>query len=91
MIPFSEPSVAPDTDEEEEAFTEFEDLILSGEVSSAIGWAIKQRQVLLDDRGSSAVKELKERLRGIFHGRTCQNWAVLLFFLKEVCSVINYS
>ena len=35
--------------------------------------------------GKDAVVGLKESLRGLFSGRTCSNWAVLLFFTKQVC------
>ena len=34
--------------------------------------------------GKEEVLELKESIRGIFQGRNCQNWALLLFFVKKV-------
>ena len=43
VIPFREPSISPNNEEEEDAFTELEELILSGELSRAVGWAIYNR------------------------------------------------
>ena len=39
-----------------------------------IGWAIEQGKAV----------DIKYALRGVFMGRACQNWAVLLFLLKKV-------
>ena len=61
VIPFREPSISPNNEEEEDAFTELEELILSGELSRAVGRAIQQRQVLLSNK--ETLKSLKERLR----------------------------
>ena len=82
MISFTAPAVAPINDEEEEAFTELDELVQSGEPSKAIGWAISQGKLLMDER--DALKDMKKRLQGTFHGRTCHNWAVLLFFVRQV-------
>ena len=77
---FNLPTVAPATDEEEEAFAELDDLLLSGELSSAIGWAIAQGKLLLSNRDE--IRELKKMTQ--LHGRSSQNWAILLFFVKQV-------
>ena len=47
-----------------------------------IGWAIQQGKEVMD--GREEVLALKDALRGVFKGRDCQNWAILLFFVKKV-------
>ena len=90
VINFKLPPVAPVTCEEEEVFIELEQLISSGTLSSSIGWAIAQGKALLSQQGRDEVLEIKEKLRGIYHGRSLQNWALLMFFLKRVrCHVLT--
>ncbi len=82
ILNFCLPSIGPNDDEEEEVFAELEDLVIGGEVSSCVGWAIalgKQPKKLREE-----VLQVKDRLRGVFKGRNCKNWATLLFFLKKV-------
>ncbi len=82
IINFSLPSIGPVDEEEEEVFSELEDLINGGDVSACIGWAIAlgEKPKLLREE----VLVVKDRLRGQFKGRNCKNWATLLFFLKKV-------
>ena len=44
---------------------------------------------MMSKEGKEEIMGLKESLRGVFNGRTCQNWAVLLFYVKQV-SFHNY-
>ena len=80
VVCFSLPTVAPSTDEEEAAFAEIEDLLFSGELSSAIGWAISVGKQLSCCR--EEIRELKKLTQ--LQGRSSQNWAILLFFVKRV-------
>ena len=82
LIDFILPAIAPETDEEEVAFGELEELLASGEVSSAIGWAVSVGKNLEKARGH--ISSLASQLRGTFSGRLCKNWATLLFFLEKV-------
>ena len=76
-MPFHAPSVAPVTDEEEYAFMELESIISSGELSSAIGWAIGCGSQLADRKG-----DILEMCH--FSGRVLKNWGTVLFFLDQV-------
>ena len=49
-----------------------------------VGWAIEQGKAVTTQEGKQEVVEVKESLRGVFHGRSCQNWGLLLFFVKKV-------
>ena len=72
MIPFSKPSPLMRS---KRHLLSLKNLIFSGKVSSAVGWAIQQRRVLLDNR--RAVKELEEELRRLFQDTLGQNWVVI--------------
>ena len=84
VIPFKEPQIGPVSEDEDDTFAEFESLLSSGVLSSMVGWAIQQGKTVATTDGKEEVLELKESIRGIFQGRNCQNWALLLFFVKEV-------
>ena len=47
MIPFEQPTICPESDEEEDAFDELEDLVSSNRLSVAVGWAIQLRKEVL--------------------------------------------
>lgn len=49
IIPFAKPSIAPITDEQQEAYDELDDLLAGEELSSVCGWAIAQRAALLNN------------------------------------------
>ena len=80
MIPFKEPSIGPSNEDKQDTFTEFECLISSGVMSSMVGWAIQQGKAVTDQEGRDEVVAIKDTLRGVYSGRSCQNWALLLFF-----------
>ena len=50
MVDFKLPAISPQSDSDEEAFTELEEIISPGTVSSAIGWAIETGQQLQEHR-----------------------------------------
>ena len=81
MVPFELPSVAPSTAEEEEAFMELDSITASGELSSAIGWAIFCGNNLAQKK--SDILEMCYKLKGAFSGRVLKNWGTLLYFLNE--------
>lgn len=74
--------MTPDTEEEHDAFDALETLRTSGAISSAVGWAVAQGKVL--ERNPHILKDIKCSLRGKYKGRSMQNRAILLFFLKQV-------
>ena len=84
VIQFKEPAIAPCNDNEEDTFTEFEELISSGKMSTMVGWAISLGKAVSSTAGKKEVVEIKEMLRGTYNGRNLQNWSLLLFFLKKV-------
>ena len=84
VIQFREPTIGPANEEKEETFTEFEDIISTGTMSSIVGWSILQRKAVVSAEGKEKVLDIKEKLLGVFQGRNLQNWALLLFFVKKV-------
>ena len=74
--------MCPESEEEEDAFDELEDLVSTNRLSAAVGWAIQLRkEVLLN---GDQIRELKRELYGSFRGRSAMNWAILLFFAEKV-------
>lgn len=78
--------MGPNNDIEEDTYSEFEEMVSSGDMSRAVGWAISLGKEL--EARKAEVWELKDKLRGVVSGRNCKNWGVLLFFVKRV-SVIK--
>ena len=87
MVDFSLPAVGPQTDHEDEAFAELEELLSSGCVSKAIGWAIRTGKEL---EGKREITYFSQKFKGVFSGRICKNWAMLLFFVDKVSIIIHY-
>ncbi len=54
-----------------------------------IGWAIQQGKAVEAPEGREEVVAIKESLRGVYQGRSLQNWGLLLFFLKKVCIIFQ--
>ena len=89
MIPFEQPTICPESDEEEDAFDELEDLVSSNRLSAAVGWAIQLRkEVLLN---GDRIRGLKRELYGSFQGRSAMNWALLLFIAEKVLTQPCYA
>ena len=42
-VPFMYPTVAPESDQEQTAYDRIDEMLSTGEISRAVGWAIKQR------------------------------------------------
>ena len=78
MMPFSKPSVAPMTEDGQDAYDELEDMLSDGTLSSVFGWAVSQRSLLSD---KEEIREVKSQLRLQFgeSGRSVQNWALLVY------------
>ena len=70
-------------------FSELEHVVMSGMMSSMIGWAIQQGKAVEAPEGREEVVAIKESLRGVYQGRSLQNWGLLLFFLKKVCIIFQ--
>ena len=90
IINFSSPGIGPSNQEEEKTRMELEGLINTGDMTVLIGWAIAQGKSLTSADGIRELLQSKEALRGLYQGRCCQNWALLLFFLKRVSSIQTY-
>ena len=90
LIEFNQPAVYPQSLAEEEAFAELEDLVASGRVSSAVGWAIGVGKDLEMKR--DVINSLCSKIKGIFSGHCCcKNWAMLLFFVGKVGLTVSVS
>lgn len=81
MVPFTKPTVDPETDEEHLAFDELEDILEDHEMSMAIGWAIQLRSLLMC---KDEVRRARSLLRGSFQGRSAHNWLLLLLCAQQV-------
>ena len=81
---FQEPIIAPVNKDEEDSFADLECLISGGTMSSAIGWVIQQGKSVASQEGRMEILAIKEKLRGLYHGRSLHNWSILLFFVQEV-------
>ena len=44
---------------------------------------------MMSREGKEDIMGLKDALRGVLNGRTCQNWAVLLLCVKQVSFTKN--
>ncbi len=84
IIDFHLPGIGPSDLEEEMERMELERLINSGDMTALIGWAISQGEHLTSKDGTKEFLQLKDSLRNFKKGRSCTNWALLLFFLKRV-------
>lgn len=86
VVPFRIPSITPETEEQQSAFDALEDMLDDHRPSSAIGWAISQRDEL---RNKAAIREMKALLKGPFQGRTTGNWALVLVCTKQVSIILH--
>ena len=84
LIPFGLPSTGPTTSAQYDAFEDFEQALQKTHFSSAVGWMISQREVLLSD-STSFVSEVKDFLRDVFQGNVpnITGWALCLYFLTH--------
>ena len=75
VIPFKEPAIAPSNEDEEDTFTEFEELLPSGVMLSMAGWAISLGKAMSSPAHKEAVSSIKEKASTV--GGTLQNWSLL--------------
>ncbi len=87
IINYNLPGIGPSNEDEEHDRMELETLINSGEMSVLIGWAIEQGESLKSTEILKELQQLKGVLRGVFEGRCCQNWALVMLFLKRVSAM----
>jgi hypothetical protein len=85
ILPFKKPTIAPSTDEEQDAFDYLEELIESQAISSSIGWIIRQGNILKD---KEEMKSMKSHLRRYYKGRSITNWSLLALCAKQVNNFI---
>ena len=83
IVPFSGPSVGPQTSAEQEEFDQLTTELRDGTYSSCIGWVIRQKAVLECDE---TLRKMKLELGGLFKGfpRLTQGWALALVFIHKV-------
>ena len=80
MILFADPIISVGT-EDDVIFDKLEKMFRSGELSKVTGW--------VTSLGSNVICRVelavyKTALRGNMSGRKLQNWAILLYFTKQV-------
>ena len=80
-IEFELPTVEPNSEDEEEAYSRIEHLVANGTVSSAIGWAIALAKQL---ESKAILNNISKKLKKYFSGRSLKNWTMLLFFTHKV-------
>ena len=82
-MPFSGPSVGPQTSAEQEEYDRLTTDMREGVYSCCIGWVIRQAKLLEDDR---ELWEMKHTLGGQFDGfpRLTQGRSLALLFTKKV-------
>ena len=81
MVPFPKPTVAPQNEEQQEAFDELEEMLEEKNPSNAVCWAIQQGHILVD---KAELQEMRRLLKGFFKGRAQRNWALLTISAKQV-------
>ena len=74
-MPFNKPSVVPESNDE------LDDLIEDHELSTAVGWAIKTKPLVTS---KDEIRQMRDSLRGSFHGRYAYNWSLLLLCTRQV-------
>lgn len=97
IVPFKLPCTGPVTGEEFVAWEEYEEALQSHKFNAAIGWIVKQKQILKSE-GKVYVqafkKDLKDKVGLMKSARNVIGWGCCLFLLKQVSSsssVYNYS
>ena len=83
MVPFKSPGVGPSNSTEEEKYHDLEHSFQSMKYSSCVGWVISLGKHLTEE-GLQFVREIRGKLHGSLNGWTLSNFAILLFFVKEV-------
>ncbi len=86
-VPFSVPSTGPTTSQEFEAYDELKTSMKEGKFSSAIGWVVGLRNILISE-GKEYVRtkqaEITQCLKTFHVSRNTAGWASTLFFVEQV-------
>lgn len=83
VVPFLKPSITAATDRELDAFDDLDEMIEEGIPTQALGWIIRQKDYLHDNKEA---RDMKHRLKDTFQGRSLMNWAVVSLATIMVCS-----
>lgn len=86
VVPFCKPAISASNDEQLDAFDDVEEMIEQHLLSSAVGWIIQQTKVVHDREKK---RDVKQKLRSMFKGRSLMNWSIVVLATNEV-SLINY-
>ena len=81
VVPFCKPSIAPITDEQDDAFDDIERMIEENLLSQALGWVIKQASTV---HNREQLRTMKQKLRRVFQGRCLMNWALVTLTTTKV-------
>ena len=85
IIPFSPPSIGPSNAEEDAAHEEFENNLFNNYYSSAIGWIVGLRKVLLNE-GREKIQNAKLQLQNacVMKARNITGCSIEIFVLEQV-------
>ena len=84
VVPFSLPPTGPISNEEDEAYEQFEKNLLTHYYTSTTGYIVSLRNVLLKE-GKNDIQQKKLQFKeGSMKIRNATGWAIALFFLKKV-------
>lgn len=88
IIPFSSPSIGPESASENDAFSQLNTLIQENWLSSCIGWVISMGKMLNNDE---ELEEIKRELSDLVHSpRARIGWALTLYLTKQVINFSTY-
>ena len=82
VIPFKQPSIGPCSEEEEDVFSELEHVVMSGMMSSMIGWAIQQGKAVEAQQEREEVVAIIESTRSLPRKEHAE-LGLLLFFSRR--------
>ena len=83
VIHFNDPKIGPVSDDEEDAYTELDELISSGEVTRGIGWAVNMGKVLLQENNEVKKGYYKKLMHGVVTCRKYANWSLYCFLVSR--------
>lgn len=85
VVPFSPPSTGPINAEEDAAYEEFENNLLNYYYTSAIGWIVGLRKLLLEE-GKAKIQSTKQQLQKacVMKTRNITGCSIAIFVLEQV-------
>jgi len=84
VIPFQLPSIGPTTPEEDAAYNQLEQYLLTHYFTSAVGWVVKMGKEFFDTGPAFIQNTRKQLVNDKANARNATGWAILLFFLHEM-------